>query len=73
MEKIKNSSLIKKDLTNLIKEKLVLLQDYRFFESREKVENLSIVKYDKKEFEEFKNKIKPKLIAVCENFIAELK
>jgi len=69
VEKIKNSSLIKKDLTNLIKEKLVLLQNNKFFESKEKVENLSIVQYNKKEFVEFKEKIKPILIKICEDFL----
>jgi hypothetical protein len=69
VEKIKNSSLIKKDLTNLINEKLVLLQNNKLFESNEKVENLSIVQYNKKEFAEFKEKIKPILIKVCEAFL----
>ncbi len=59
VEKIKNSSFIKKDLTKLINEKLVLLQEGRFFESKEKVENLSVIQYNKEEFEEFKEKIKP--------------
>lgn len=35
VNKIKNSSLIKKDLVGLIKEKLTLLQDNHFFESKE--------------------------------------
>ena len=69
VEKIKKSSLIKKDLTKLINDKIVLLQEGKFFESKEKVENLSIVQYDKKEFEEFKEKIKPKLIKICGNFL----
>ena len=70
-EKIKNSSLIKRDLTKLINEKLILLQNNSFFESKEKVENLSIIQYDKKEFEEFKEKIKPILIEICHKFLAE--
>jgi len=69
VEKIKNSALIKKDLTNLINEKLVLLQNNKFFESKDKVERLSIVQYNPKEFEEFKEKIKPKLINICEEFL----
>jgi len=69
LEKIKNSSLIKKDLTKLINEKLVLLQSDKFFESKEKVENLSIIEYNKAEFEEFKQKIKPKLIEICNKFL----
>jgi predicted nucleotidyltransferase component of viral defense system len=69
VEKIKNSSLIKKDLKNLINEKLVLLQEGKFFESKEKVEHFSIIQYNKKEFEEFKVKIKPKLVEICEKFL----
>ena len=69
VEKIKNSSLIKKDLTNLINEKLVLLQNNKFFESKDKVERLSIVQYNPNEFEEFKEKIKPKLIEICNKFL----
>lgn len=69
VEKIKNSSLIKKDLTKLINEKLVLLQNNRFFESEEKIEELAIAQYNPKEFEEFKQKIKPKLIEICSTFL----
>jgi len=69
IEKIKNSSLIKRDLIKLINEKLVLLQNNSFFESKEKVENLSIIKYDKKEFEAFKGRIKPILIEICRKFL----
>lgn len=69
IEKIKNSLLIKRDLTKLINEKLVLLQNNSFFESKEKVENLSIIQYDTEEFEEFKGKIKPILIKICKNFL----
>ena len=69
VEKIKSSSLIKKDLAKLINEKLVLLQNNSFFESKEKEENLSIVKYDQNKFEEFKQKIKPKLIEICNKFL----
>ncbi len=69
VEKIKNSSLIKKDLIKLINEKLVLLQNNRFFESEEKIEELAIAKYNPKEFEEFKQKIKPKLIEICNTFL----
>jgi len=69
IEKIKSSSLIKRDLTKLINEKLVLLQNNSFFESKEKVENLSIIRYDKKEFEEFKQEIEPVLIEICRKFL----
>ena len=68
-EKIKTSSLIKKDLVNLISGKLALLQENKFFESKEKVDTLSIVKYNPKELEEFKEKIKPKLIEICNKFL----
>jgi len=69
VEKIKNSSLIKKDLTKLINDKLVLLQNNRFFESEEKIEELAVAKYNPKEFEEFKQKIQPKLIEICNKFL----
>ena len=69
VEKIKTSSLIKRDLVNLISEKLALLQENKFFESKEKVDTLSIVKYNPKELEEFKEKIKPKLIEICNKFL----
>ena len=69
VEKIKTSSLIKRDLVNLISEKLALLQENKFFESKEKVDTLSIVKYNPKELEEFKEKIKPTLIEICNKFL----
>src|SRR3989338_9779699 len=72
IEKIKNSSLIKRDLTKLIGEKLELLQNGKFFESDEKIETLAIVSYDLKEFEEFKERIKPILIEICKNFLSSL-
>ena len=71
VEKIENSSLIKRDLKKLIDEKLTLLENNKFFESKERIENLSIFKYDKKEFEEFKQKIKPKLIEICNRFLSD--
>ena len=72
IEKIKNSSLIKRDLTKLIGEKLELLENGKFFESDEKIETLAIVSYDLKEFEEFKERIKPILIEICKNFLSSL-
>jgi predicted nucleotidyltransferase component of viral defense system len=69
VEKIKNSSLIKKDLTKLINDKFVLLQNNRFFESEEKIEELAVAEYNPKEFEEFKQKIQPKLIEICNKFL----
>ena len=72
VEKIKNSSLIKRDLTKLIGEKLELLQNGKFFESEEKIEQLAVVIYDKKEFEEFKERIKPILVEICKSFLSSL-
>ena len=68
-EKIKNSALIKKDLVSLITEKLVFLQEDKFFNSEETIEALVVAKYNLKEFEEFKQKIKPKLIEICNRFL----
>ena len=69
IEKINNSSLIKTDLTSLITEKLDLLLKDKFFESEEKIEELAISSYEKKEFEYFKEKIKPILIDICNKFL----
>ncbi len=69
IEKINISALIKRELDNLIKEKLVLLEQGDFFKSEEKIENLSIIEYDKEEFEKFKEKLKPILIEICRKFI----
>ena len=71
VEKINNSSLIKKELPKLIKEKLDLLQKDKFFESDEKIEQLAIQLYKKSEFEDFKEKIKPLLIEICRRFLAK--
>ncbi|HLC54057.1 MAG TPA: nucleotidyl transferase AbiEii/AbiGii toxin family protein [Candidatus Nanoarchaeia archaeon] len=71
VEKIKNSSLIKKDLIGLINEKLDLLQKGKFFESDEKIEQLAIQLYKESEFEEFKEKVKPLLIEICKKFLAK--
>jgi predicted nucleotidyltransferase component of viral defense system len=69
IEKIKNSSLIKTDLNNLIKEKLILFEKGVFFDSQEKIEELAISEYKNQEFQEFKDKIKPILIEVCKKFL----
>lgn len=72
IEKIKNSSLIKKELSSWIKEKLKLLEEGIFFKSEEKIEELAIAPYNKKnkkEFEEFKKKIEPILIEICRKFL----
>ena len=72
VEKIKNSLLIKKDLTRIINERLILLQNDKFFESEEKIEELAITPYNPKDFEEFKQKIKPKLIKICDQFLNKI-
>ena len=69
VEKIRNSALIKKDLASLISEKLALLQKDKFFESEETIGELAVAKYSPKEFEEFKQKIRPKLIEICNKFL----
>ncbi len=69
VEKIKNSSLIKRDLDNLIKERLKLLEGGIFFKSNESIEELAVLGYDKAEFETFKKKIEPILIEICRKFL----
>jgi predicted nucleotidyltransferase component of viral defense system len=69
VDKIKSSSLIKKELNILIQEKLKLLEQGIFFRSEEKIKELSIAEYNEKKFEEFKIKIKPILIEICKRFL----
>ncbi len=69
VEKIKNSSLIKKGLESLIKEKLKLLEEGIFFKSNEKIEEFAILEYDKNKFEEFKQSVEPILINICRRFL----
>lgn len=69
IDKIESSSLIKKDLTELITDKLYLLQRNKFFESEEKIEEIAISEYSKKDFENLKQSIKPKLIEICNKFL----
>lgn len=71
IEKIKSSSLIKKNLASLLELKLKELKEDRFFVSTEKIQDLAIVKYDLVEFNIFKKKIKPILLNICENFLKE--
>lgn len=71
VEKIQSSSLIKKGLDKLINEKLNLLQEGKFFESEEDISSLAIVQYNPNSFEEFKHKIKPNLIEICNKFLKE--
>lgn len=68
--KIASSSLIKKDLTSLIIEKLRLLEEGAFFKSRENIEDLAIIKYSPDEFTIFKQKIQPILIDICKRFLS---
>ncbi len=69
VEKILSSSLIKRNLDKIIANKLNLLKKNEFFKSDEKISELSIVKYNIKEFDDFKEKIKPILIIICERFL----
>ncbi len=69
VEKIRGSSLIKRELNSLIKEKLKLLEEGIFFKSNEKIEELAVLEYNKKEFEEFKQDIEPILIEICRKFL----
>ena len=69
VDKIKNSSLIKRELDTLIKEKLSLLEKDEFFNSDEKLEELAILDYNKQELENFKEKIQPILFEICKEFL----
>ncbi len=69
VKKIRDSSLIKKDLEELIKNNLKKLEDNEFFESEEKIFDLAILKYNENGFEAFKGKIKGILIKICELFL----
>ncbi len=69
VEKIDSSSLIKRELNKTIAENLNLLKEGKFFNSREKISDLAIIKYDGNEFEKFKQKITPILIEICELFL----
>jgi len=73
VEKIESSSLIKRELAKNIQEKLTLLKEDKFFTSNEKIADLAITKYDPKEFDKFKTKIKPILIEISELFLKSLK
>ncbi|MCX6800566.1 MAG: nucleotidyl transferase AbiEii/AbiGii toxin family protein [Candidatus Diapherotrites archaeon] len=69
VEKIKSSSLIKREIDKTIPEKLLLLKEKNFFKSTEKISDLAIKKYDPKDFEKFKTKIEPNLIKICDEFV----
>ncbi len=70
VEKIRDSSLIKKELRKTISDKLALLEGNEFFKSGERIEDLAIIKYNLAEFEAFKEKIKPILMEVCKLFLS---
>ncbi len=72
VEKIVDSSLIKKDLEKLIKNNLEKLRDDEFFKSGERITDLAIIKYDEEGFENFKEKVKPILINICELFLNKI-
>lgn len=69
VEKIRNSSLIKRELSKTISDKLAFLERGEFFKSEERIEDLAIIKYNFAEFEVFKEKLKPILIEVCKQFL----
>jgi len=69
VDKIRSSSLIKKGLKELVSNNLILLNKNEFFKSEENIANLAIVKYDLEGFNNFKKKIKPFLIKVCNSFL----
>ena len=71
VDKIKSSSLIKKDLKRLVGEGLKSLKTDEFFKSEEIISDLAIIEYDLDSFENFKNQIRPLLIKVCELFLQE--
>lgn len=73
VKKIKSSALIKKDLEKLIRGNLKKLEENKFFNSEEKIEDLAIVKYDEKGFEEFKERLKLILIEICKLFLKKIK
>ncbi len=69
VEKIKNSSLIKRELNKIITDKLALLEKNDFFKSEERIEDLAIVRYNLYEFNRFKENIKPILVEICKLFL----
>lgn len=71
VEKIKTSSLIKKDLNKIIKEKITPLQEGSFFKEDERIKELAIFEYDLEKFEEFKRRIGPILLEACKRFLAD--
>lgn len=73
VDKIESSSLIKKQLKNIIESRFLELNTNKFFTSTQKISDLAILKYNLKDFEIFKDKIKPILIKLCKEFILKHK
>ena len=71
VEKIRSSSLIKRELHRDIASKLSLLKKGGVFRSNERIQDLAIIKYDLKQFDDFKERIKPILIEICEKFLID--
>lgn len=69
-DKIKTSSLIKKQVKTLVEEKYNELKQETFFSSTENIFDLAIVKYNPEKFKKFKEKIKPVLIKICKKVIS---
>ncbi|MBN1156728.1 nucleotidyl transferase AbiEii/AbiGii toxin family protein [Candidatus Woesearchaeota archaeon] len=69
VEKIRCSSLIKKELRKLVADNLKLLERNEFFQSDESMADLAIVRYDYAKFENLKKQIKPLLIRICKQFL----
>lgn len=69
VEKIISSSLIKRGIRKIIEDKHALLKKDEFFKSEERIAELSIVRYDVKEFDAFKERIRPLLITICERVL----
>ena len=69
VEKIINSSPIKKNLEKDIEKRLNDLKEQKFFGGSSEVASMAIVTYIPNEFDIFKEKIKPLLIEICELFL----
>lgn len=69
VDKIRASSLIKKDLNQIISLHHDKLKNNSFFETDERIADLAIVRYDLKSFEQFKIKVAVKLRLICEEFL----
>jgi|SRR3989344_364187 len=69
VDKVESSSLIKKQLKGIIEKKLDELKKGTFFSNTEMISDLAIINYNSKDFEKFKEKIKPLLVIICEDFL----